>query len=253
MQLEGKVAIVTGGARGIGKAIAEALAGQGAHLLVADQAGAAATAGQLASANGTKAIGVEVNVASEADTARMAKAALDAFGRIDVLVNNAGIYSTLTPGPFEEISAADWRRVMDVNVMGVFLCCRAVIGTMRSQESGGRIINIASGTPFKGVPYLLHYTTSKGAVVALTRALAREVGGAGVLVNAVAPGFTLSDGVLANPAQLDALQGVSLKARTILRDQYPADIVGAVKFFAGPDSAFITGQTLVVDGGAYFH
>jgi NAD(P)-dependent dehydrogenase (short-subunit alcohol dehydrogenase family) len=252
MQLQGKVAIVTGGARGIGKAIAEALAGQGAHLVVADQAGAAATADQLASAGGTKAIGVEVNVASEADTARMAKTALDAFGRIDVLVNNAGIYSTLTPGPFEEISVGDWRRVMDVNVMGVFLCCRAVIGTMRSQ-GGGRIINIASGTPFKGVPYLLHYTTSKGAVIALTRALAREVGGAGVLVNAVAPGFTLSDGVLANPAQLEALQEVSLKARTILRDQYPADIVGAVKFFAGPDSTFITGQTLVVDGGAYFH
>jgi len=253
MQLDGKVAIVTGGAQGIGRAIAETLAAEGANLVVADLnlAGAAETAERLGEA-GTKAIGVKVDVTSEGDTASMAEATVDAFGTIDILVNNAGIFTALVPGPFEEISAADWRRVMDVNTLGVFLCCRAVMPTMKAQGAG-RIINLASGTPFKGIPFLLHYVASKGAVVAITRALAREVGGAGVLVNAVAPGFTLSDGVLGNPAQLQALQEVSNQARTIVRDQYPSDIVGAVKFFAGPDSSFITGQSLVVDGGSYFH
>ncbi len=182
----------------------------------------------------------------------MAAAAIDRFGRIDALVNNAGIYASLVPKPFEEIDAAEWRSVMDVNVLGMFLCCRAVMPQMKAQGEG-RIVNIASGTPFKGVPFLLHYVVSKGAVVALTRSLAKEVGGAGVLVNTVAPGFTMSDGVLANPVQVEALQEISLKARVIQRDQHPADIVGSVVFFCGPESAFITGQALVVDGGAYFN
>ena len=139
-----------------------------------------------------------------------------------------------------------------MNVMGMFLCCRAVIGEMRKNKEG-RIINLASGTPFKGIPFLLHYTTSKGAVVALTRALAREVGADNILVNAIAPGFTLSEGVLGNKVQLKHFREVSARVRTLVRDEHPEDLVGAVKFFAGTDSSFITGQTLVVDGGAYFH
>jgi NAD(P)-dependent dehydrogenase (short-subunit alcohol dehydrogenase family) len=182
----------------------------------------------------------------------MARAAMDAHGRIDILVNNAGIWSSLVPTPFEELSVDEWRRVFDVNVLGMYLATRAVAPFMR-QAGRGRIINMASGTPYKGVPMFLHYVTSKGAVLAMTRALAKELGADNVLVNAVAPGFTLSDGVMSNPVQLEQLQEISAKARVLVRDQYPDDIVGAVLFFAGEQSAFITGQSLVVDGGAYFN
>jgi len=253
VQLDGKTAIVTGGSRGIGRAIAEALAAEGARILIADLQGAAAAAAEIDAEIGEgRAAGVDCDVAEEASVAAMAEACVEAFGGIDILVNNAGIYSSLVPGPFEAIEVAEWRRVMDANVLGAFLCCRAVVPHMR-RRGGGRIVNINSGTPFKGVPYLLHYVTSKGALLAMTRALARELGADGILVNGVAPGFTLSEGVLANPVQLEKLQELSAKARTLARDQHPADIVGAVCFFAGPGAAFVTGQTLVVDGGAYFH
>lgn len=248
MRLEGKVAIVTGATQGIGRAIAGRLATEGARLVVADVSGAAEAADEI----GGGAIGLDCDVSSEGDVARLADATRAAFGGADILVNNAGVYSSLVPQPFEEIGVEEWRRVMDVNVLGAFLCCRAIAPLMR-ERGGGRIVNINSGTPFKGVPFLLHYVTSKGAIIGFTRALAKELGGAGILVNAVAPGFTLSDGVKANPVQLEKLQDVSLKARVIPRDQHPEDIVGAVAFLAGPDAAFITGQTLVVDGGAYFH
>jgi NAD(P)-dependent dehydrogenase (short-subunit alcohol dehydrogenase family) len=141
---------------------------------------------------------------------------------------------------------------MDVNVLGLHLATRAVVPAMR-KGGGGRIVNISSGTPFKGVPFLLHYVASKGAVVAMTKALAKELGGDGILVNCVAPGFTMSDGVQANPVQIEALQEISVGARVIKRDQYPEDVVGAVVFFCAPGSSFITGQSLVVDGGAFFN
>jgi len=251
VKLEGKVAIVTGGAMGIGRAMAEGLAEEGASLVIADLAKAEAAAQEMG-ARGFKAVGVKTDTSSEVETRKMAEAALKAFGRIDVLVNNAGIYTSLVPGPFDQIKVEEWRRVMDVNVMGVWLCCKAVIEAMR-QAGGGRIINLSSGTPFKGIPFLLHYTASKGAVIALTKALAKEVGKDNILVNSIAPGFTLSDGIMASEAQLKAFRQISAQVRVLQRDQHPADLVGAVKFFAGPDSAFITGQTLVVDGGAYFH
>lgn len=248
MRLEGKIAVVTGAGQGIGRAIAARLAEEGARVAVADLKGAAEAAGAI----GRGAVGIACDVSSEADVAALADRVEGDLGGADILVNNAGIYSALVPQPFEAIDVGEWRRVMDVNVLGAFLCCRAIVPMMR-RRGGGRIININSGTPFKGVPFLLHYVTSKGAVIGFTRALARELGGAGILVNAVAPGFTLSDGVKANPVQLDTLKEISLKARVIARDQHPEDIVGAVAFLAGPDAAFITGQTLVVDGGAYFH
>jgi NAD(P)-dependent dehydrogenase (short-subunit alcohol dehydrogenase family) len=182
----------------------------------------------------------------------MARAAIDAYGRIDILVNNAGIWSSLMPTPFEQLSVDEWKRVFDVNVLGMFLATRAVAPFMREARRG-RIINLSSGTPYKGVPLFLHYVTSKGAVIAMTRALAKELGGDNILANTIAPGFTLSDGVNANPVQLEQLQDVSAKARVLVRDQYPEDIVGAVLFFAGEESSFITGQSLVVDGGAYFN
>ena len=249
--LEGRVAIVTGGAMGIGFAAAETLAERGAAVLIADREGAAQAAGRLA-AQGRRALGLAVDVASEADTAAMVARAEAELGGVDILVNNAAVFTSLTPQPFEAIDPAEWRRVMDVNVMGVFLGCRAALPAFK-RRGGGRIINIASGVAFKGNPYMAHYVASKGAVVSLTRALATELGPHNVLVNAVAPGFTLSDGVRRNPSLIAGVQERSVRTRAVARDMVPADLVGAIAFFAGPDSAFITGQTLVIDGGAYYH
>ena len=134
----------------------------------------------------------------------------------------------------------------------MFLTCRAVVPHMR-EAGGGKIVNISSGTPFRGVPFLLHYVTSKGAIVALTRALAKELGKDGIHVNCVAPGFTMSDGVREHPEVIEALQQVSVSARTLQRDQVPEDVVGAVVFLCGPGATFVTGQTIVIDGGQYFH
>jgi NAD(P)-dependent dehydrogenase (short-subunit alcohol dehydrogenase family) len=141
---------------------------------------------------------------------------------------------------------------MDVNVASMFLTCRAVVPVMQAR-GGGKIVNISSGTPFRGVPFLLHYVTSKGAIVAFTRALAKELGKTGVLVNCVAPGFTMSAGVEEHPEVVQALQQASVSSRTIQRDQVPEDVVGAVVYLCGPSSSFVTGQTIVIDGGQYFH
>jgi NAD(P)-dependent dehydrogenase (short-subunit alcohol dehydrogenase family) len=246
MRLADRVAIVTGGAQGIGRAIAQRLHEEGATVVVADLQGHEAAAAEL------DGLGVRVDVSQEVDVKALAEAVLEKYGRIDALVNNAGIYSSLVPKPFEQIEVEEWRRVYDVNVLGMFLVTRAVMPAMRA-AGYGRIVNIASGTPYKGFPFLLHYVTSKGAVIAMTRAVAKEVGADGILVNTVSPGFTMSDGVLANPVQVEKLQEISLQARLVQRDQYPSDIVGAVAFFCSPDADFITGQSLVVDGGAYFN
>ena len=251
MGLDNAVAIVTGGAQGIGHAAAVRLAQRGARLVIADRSGAAAAA-QALREQGFEAVAVEMDVAVPAQVEAMAGQAEAHFGRIDVLVNNAGIYSSLRPQPFEQLTMEDWRQVLDVNVIGTFLACKAVLPAFK-RAGGGRIVNISSGVAFKGNPWMAHYVASKGAVISLTRALATELGTHGVLVNSVAPGFTLSDGALANPALVEGVKGPSLRGRVLARDMMPADLVGAIEFFAGAQSAFITGQTLVVDGGAYFH
>jgi NAD(P)-dependent dehydrogenase (short-subunit alcohol dehydrogenase family) len=245
--MKGKVAIVTGGAQGIGRAIAEGLSAAGARIVIADLKGA-----EEAAAAFPDGVGLTVNVASEEDVARMADETVERCGSIDVLVNNAGLYASLEMRPFDQIPLEEWRQVMDVNVASMFLTCRVVVPVMRRQ-GGGKIVNISSGTPFRGVPFLLHYVTSKGAIVALTRALAKELGKDDVLVNCVAPGFTMSAGVEAHPEVVEKLRDVSVSARTIQRDQVPEDVVGAVVFLCGPGSDFITGQTMVIDGGQYFH
>ena len=247
LALDGKVAIVTGAAQGIGYAIAGGLAAEGARIVVADVQGAEEAATAF-----PEGVGLTVDVSSEKDVARMAEDTVARCGRIDLLVNNAGLYASLAMRPFDQIPADEWRRVMDVNVLSMFLCCRAVVPQMRAQ-SGGKIVNISSGTPFRGVPFLLHYVTSKGAIVAFTRALAKELGKDNVLVNCVAPGFTMSDGVKAHPEVVEKLRDVSVAARTLQRDQAPEDVVGAVVFLCGPGSDFVTGQTMVIDGGQYFH
>jgi NAD(P)-dependent dehydrogenase (short-subunit alcohol dehydrogenase family) len=247
MKLEGKVAVVTGGAQGIGHAIATGLAAEGARIVIADLKGS-----DEAAAGFPDGVGISADVSSEEDVERLAAEAVERCGGVDLLVNNAGLYASLAMRPFGEIPLEEWRRVMDVNVASMFLMCRALVPRMR-ERGGGAIVNISSGTPFRGVPFLLHYVTSKGAIVAFTRALAKELGPDGIRVNCVAPGFTMSAGVEANPEVVEKLRDVSVAARTIQRDQVPEDVVGAVVLLAGPDAAFVTGQTMVIDGGQYFH
>jgi NAD(P)-dependent dehydrogenase (short-subunit alcohol dehydrogenase family) len=236
--LDGKVAIVTGGAQGIGAAIAAGLEAAGAEVVIAD----------LEPPEG----GITADVSSEDDVSRMVGEALERNGRIDILVNNAGLYASLEMRAFTEIPLEEWSRVMEVNVASMFLTSRAVVPVMREQ-GGGKIVNISSGTPFRGVPFLLHYVTSKGAIVAFTRALAKELGSDSIQVNCVAPGFTMSDGVKSHPEVIEKLRDVSIASRTIQRDQVPEDVVGAVVFLCTPAADFITGQTMVIDGGQYFH
>ena len=250
MKLDGRCAVVTGGASGIGKALARRLAEDGAAVMIADLRDADEAAGELARA-GYRALGVTVDVALEADTQRMAAEALRAFGRIDILVNNAALFSSLQPGPFEAITPEAWKRVMEVNTLGPFNCVKAVAPQMKARRSG-RIVNLASGAPLKGVPELLHYVSSKGAVIAFTRALARELGPWNITVNALAPGFTLSEGVMKNPVHVEKFRDAIIRSRSLQRDETPADLVGALSFLASDDAAFMTGQTLVVDGGSVF-
>ena len=246
-QLDGRVAIVTGAAQGIGRALADGLAAEGARIVVADLRGA-----DEAAASYPGGVGLTVDVADEADVARLVDETVERCGGLDVLVNNAGLYASLEMRAFTEIPLEEWRRVMDVNVASMFLTCRAAVPAMR-ERGGGAIVNISSGTPFRGVPFLLHYVTSKGAIVAFTRALARELGTDGIRVNCVAPGFTLSEGVKQHPEVVEKLRDVSVAARTIQRDQDPEDVVGAVTYLCGSGASFVTGQTIVIDGGQYFH
>jgi NAD(P)-dependent dehydrogenase (short-subunit alcohol dehydrogenase family) len=250
MKLQGKVAVVTGGAQGIGRALAARFIQEGASVAIADIRGAAETAAALRNP-GTQALGVPTDVTSERDVARMVDEVRGTLGGIDILVNNAAFFSAIEPRSFEAIAPDEWRQVMEVNTLGVFLACRACVPEMK-RRGGGRIINLASGAPLKGIPFMLHYVTSKGAVIALTRALARELGPHNITVNALAPGLTLSAGVLANPVHVEKFGEVVVRSRAIQRDEYPEDVAGAAAFLASSDAAFMTGQTVVVDGGSVF-
>jgi len=247
MKLTGRTAIVTGAGQGIGKAIAARLAADGASVVVADIARYDVAAADLAK-SGAQSLGLKVDVSSETATTMMAAETVKAFGRIDILVNCAAMFATVRLGPFEEIPVEEWKRLLEINVMGVALCCKAVTPQMRRQRSG-RIINLASGAPLKGVPYFLHYIASKGAVIAMTRGLARELGKDGITVNAIAPGLTVSDGTLNRPEHLRN-HAESIRSRAIQREERPEDLAGAVSFLASDDSAFMTGQTMAIDGGS---
>ncbi len=249
--LDGKRILVTGAANGIGRAIAVELARQGAHVALADIRPPEETAVIITRAEG-HAVAIQADVSNPADTRRMVDETIRALGGLDGLVNNAGVYSSLIPRPFEEIDLEEWRRVFEVNVFGLMSCCQAVVPQMKAQGSG-RIVNIISGTPFKGIPFMLHYVASKGAVLGITRSLARELGPSNILVNGVAPGFTLSEGVMDNDVQLTKLREVSKNARSLARDQMPEDVAGAVAFFMSDGAAFVSGQTLLVDGGSHFN
>ena len=249
MRLTNKVAVITGGAAGIGFAYARRFLAEGASVVLADIVDPLGAAEKLGAPD--RALGVRTDVSDAASVRAMVDAAVARFGRIDVLVNNAAVFATLKPQRFDEIPDAEWDRVMAVNVKGIWHCARAVVPVMRA-HGGGRIVNVASAIVAKGTAMLLHYVTSKGAVVAMTRALARELGPDGITVNAVAPGLILSDSVQANPDITGFQTAAIMQVRSLKRDAFPEDVEGTVVFLASDDSAFMSGQTLVVDGGSVF-
>jgi p-cumic alcohol dehydrogenase len=252
MSLQGKVIIVTGAARGIGQEYAHSFAAAGARIVAADISDCSATL-ELVKKAGGEAIGVKLDVGNAASALAMAESTTDAFGRIDGLVNNAALYATLRGGRFDSIAEADWDAVMAINVKGIWNCCKAVVPRMR-QTGGGSIVNISSLAATYGMPFGLHYTTSKAAVIGLTRGLARELGRDGIRVNAVAPGTVLTDATREFFGQKfeKAVERIRTD-QTIQRNLMPTDLVGTLMWLLSDASAFVTGQTISVDGGTVMH
>lgn len=245
MDLSGKSILITGAAQGIGAAIAAGLAGLGASVALADVADASEAASAAGAGDG-RAIAIRADVTSAADCARMVAETVSAFGRLDGLVCNAALFATLPAQPFDQIEEALWDQVMAVNVKGPWLCARAAAPAMAN--AGGAIVMIATNRIFQGFPMMLHYDASKGAVLAMARSLARELGPKNIRVNTIAPGLTMSEGVLARPGIAERAAVVA-RGRALGRDQQPADLIGAVAFFLADHSSFISGQSLIVDGG----
>jgi NAD(P)-dependent dehydrogenase (short-subunit alcohol dehydrogenase family) len=249
-RLSGRTAIVTGGAKGIGRHYSQALAAEGAEVMIADIADGAALAEEIAGKHGRNATtSMRFDVSDEASVQELVARTIERFGKIDVLVNNAALFAPLQEQKFTEIDVALWDKVMGVNVRGPFLMAKHVVPHMKERRYG-KIINIGSGTAIRGIPWMLHYATSKGAVVSFTRALSRELGEHGIRVNTLSPGFTMSDTVMAeNPGHVATARDRIIAARALKRDEYPEDLLGALIFLASADSDFITGQTIAVDGG----
>ncbi len=244
MSLEGKIALVTGAATGIGAAIAKELAAAGATVIGADVAWHDDDPSWLER--------IDCDVASPSDVDACIEQISARHGGVDILVNNAALAAKISPKPFEEITPEEWTRVMKVNTLSQFLCAKAVVPHMR-EKKWGRIINLTSGTAFVGTPYMLHYTASKGAIIAMTRSLSKEVGGFGITVNAIAPGLTMTQNIRNNSDYPEEMRADVIASRAIQREETPEDLVGTCTFLVSEAASFVTGQILVVDGGATFH
>jgi NAD(P)-dependent dehydrogenase (short-subunit alcohol dehydrogenase family) len=254
MRLKLKVAIITGAARGIGAAFAVGFAREGAKIVIGDLLDGKETV-EAVEKTGSQAIFVKTDVSKQDQCNALAKAAVDRFGSIDILVNNAGIFADVVLRPFSEITTEEWMRIMEVNTAGPFHCTKAVFPYMK--DKGGKIINLSSASIFEGVPGMPHYVASKGAIMAFTRSMARELGVYNINVNSIAPGFTHSPGgdqFDKNKAlPIGPLDEIQLPLRCLKRAAYPEDIVGTAIFLASDESNLITGQLIVHDGGMSFH
>jgi NAD(P)-dependent dehydrogenase (short-subunit alcohol dehydrogenase family) len=246
VRLRNKVAIITGGGGKIGKAYALAFAREGAKISVPDIVPAEHVV-KLIQETGGEAMSVVCDVSDEKSVQAMVQATVERFGGVDILVNNAAHFMNAKRSPFWEMEVAEFDKAMAVNVRGVWLCAKAVFPHMKNRPKG-KIINISSGVALNGNPNYIHYVSSKGAVIAMTRAMARELGDYGICVNAVAPGFVLTEGRKVDPEHIRAVDA----GRCFKRTQVEADLVGPVVFLASPDSDYLTGQTLLVDGGSLF-
>jgi NAD(P)-dependent dehydrogenase (short-subunit alcohol dehydrogenase family) len=246
MSLEGKTALVTGAATGIGAAIAKGLASQGATVFGAD----IAWGKSQEPLTGVEPI--DCDVADSGSVQRMVSKIEKISGGVDILVNNAALATELTPTPFERISPEEWVRVMSVNTLAPFLCSQAVVENMR-KKNWGRIVNLTSATIFLGTPNNLHYIASKGAIATMTRSLANELGAGNITVNAVAPGLTVTEGIERNPSYSKEMRTYVANLRAIKREQCADDLVGSCLFLVSEDASFMTGQILTVDGGSAFH
>ena len=246
-QLNGKVAIITGAGRGLGAAYAMAFINEGAKVCVSDVLDTTETVKALTDAGG-QAIGLPCDVTNLAACEAMVEATEEAFGGVDTLVNNAALFVDIPRRTFLDIDTEEWNKVMEVNVRGSFNCCKAVVPALRKRGAGS-IVNISSSTALKGIPFTLHYVTSKGAIIAMTRAMARELGEENIRVNSLAPGLTMSEAVAAADNTFAPYNEASIRGRALKREQMPDDLIGAAIFLASDASAFMTGQTMVVDGG----
>ena len=250
-RLEGRVALITGAAQGIGAAFAKGLAAEGAKVAISDLDSGQTVVDIIKQAGG-EAIDAPCDVSDETSAQKAVQQTVEAFGRLDILVNNAAIFTMVDRKNFDKISVSEWDRVSAVNIKGVWLMWKAAVPEMRKNKYG-KIISISSGRAFKGSTHFLHYDASKAAVVGITRSLARELGDDNICVNAIAPGGTASENVLKRNTDLGSSMESTVATRALKRIETPEDLVGACLFLASSDSDFITGQSLVVDGGSAMH
>lgn len=250
-RVDDRVIIVTGAAQGLGATYARALAAEGAKLCVSDIVSSQSVVEEIKAAGG-EAVDIQADVSDEAATENLVAKTMEAFGRIDVLVNNAAIFTAVERKSFHEIPVEEWDKMHAVNVRGTWLCCKAVFPHMRDQGYG-KIINISTSRVFQGVPFFLHYDSTKGAIIGITRSLSKELGEHNICVNAIAPGSTLSENVKKRTNWIGSGKAAQLANRSIKREQFPEDLVGSVIFLASGESDFMTGQTLLIDGGISAH